>query len=55
MPENMKSESVSFSRFILWQEGEFVKRLASHIRIRMFLTPTTPAEFAYTFGLPCLN
>ena len=50
MPENMKSESVSFSRFILWQEGEFVIRLASHIRIRIFPTSTTPARFACAFG-----
>ena len=27
--ENMKPDSVLFSRFILWQEGEFVETLAS--------------------------
>ena len=55
MPENMKSESVSFSRFILWREGEFVQRLASHKCTRMFPTPTTPAGFASAFGQSCLN
>ncbi len=37
MPENMKSESVSFSRSILWRESEFDKTLASLMCAQMFL------------------
>ena len=51
--KNMKSESVSFNRFILWRECVFVKRHALYICVRMFPTPTTPAGFACALGQSC--